>query len=77
MITREQVNAVIYEEWGGNVSKVTEDAHLVSDLGMDSLDTIELVMALEDEFCVEISDEQAEGLKTVGDIYRLLVADDA
>lgn len=76
MITREQINTVIQAESGIEPSKVTESAGLVEDLGMDSLDTIELVMALEEEFDVDITDEQAEGVKTVGDIYLLLEVTD-
>ena len=52
--------------------KVTLDADLVEDLGVDSLDTVELLMTVEDEFDVEISDEEAEGLKTVGDVVDYL-----
>lgn len=47
--------------------KVTDASHFVNDLGLDSLDTVELVMALEDEFSIEISDEQAEKIMTCGD----------
>jgi acyl carrier protein len=53
-------------------SEVTEDAHFIDDLGADSLDTVELVMALEEEFGVEISDEDAEKIQTVGDVKKFI-----
>jgi len=51
---------------------VTPESHIIDDLGLDSLDTVELVMALEEEFDIEISDEHAAGIRIVGDIARLL-----
>jgi len=53
-------------------SDVTETSHIIDDLGLDSLDTVELVMALEEEFNIEISDEHAANTRVVGDIARLL-----
>ena len=51
---------------------ITAESHIIDDLGLDSLDTVELVMALEEEFEIEISDEHAAGIRIVGDIARLL-----
>ena len=56
----------------GTVKNITEDSNIVNDLGADSLDTIELVMALEEEFGFEISDNEAEKITTVGDVVRFL-----
>ena len=61
----EKVKAIIVDKLGVQLSEVTEDANFNTDLGADSLDTVELVMALEDEFEIEIPDEQAEKITTV------------
>ncbi len=58
---------IIVEQLGVEASQVTEKAKFVDDLGADSLDTIELVMALEEEFSIEIPDEDAEKIVSVGD----------
>lgn len=63
----EKIKAVVVEQLGVNESEVTKEASFVEDLGADSLDNVELLMALEEEFGTEISDEDAEKLKTVGD----------
>lgn len=62
----ERVKQIIVEQLGVDASEVTPQAHFVNDLGADSLDTVELVMALEEEFDTEIPDEQAEKIQTVG-----------
>jgi acyl carrier protein len=62
-----KVKDIIVNELGVESEKVTNDASFVDDLGADSLDTVELVMAFEEEFGVEIPDEDAEKLQTVGD----------
>lgn len=61
----EQVKAIIAEQLGIKVDEIKQDASFVDDLGADSLDTVELVMALEEEFETEIPDEEAEKITTV------------
>lgn len=63
----QKVKSIIVEQLGVNPEEVTRDASFIDDLGADSLDTVELVMAFEEEFDAEIPDEEAEKLKTVGD----------
>jgi len=65
--TEEKVKSIIVEQLGINESEVTGDASFIDDLGADSLDTIELVMAFEEAFGIEIPDEAAEKIKTVQD----------
>ncbi|MBE5735386.1 MAG: acyl carrier protein [Clostridiales bacterium] len=55
-----------------DVAKVTDDSRIVEDLGADSLDVVELLMSLEDEMGIAVSDEEALNLKTVGDIQKLI-----
>jgi acyl carrier protein len=62
-----KVKEIIINELGVDAEKVTPEASFVEDLGADSLDTVELVMAFEEEFGMEIPDEEAEKLRTVGD----------
>jgi len=61
----EQVKSIVAEQLGVKEEEVTNEASFVDDLGADSLDTVELVMALEEEFETEIPDEEAEKIKTV------------
>jgi acyl carrier protein len=63
----QKVKDIIINELGVEAEKVTPEASFVEDLGADSLDTVELVMAFEEEFGMEIPDEDAEKLQTVGD----------
>lgn len=67
-----RVKKIIIERLNVEESKVTDNANFMDDLGADSLDTVELVMAFEDEFGVEISDDVAEKIKTVSDAIKLL-----
>ncbi len=68
----EKVKDIIAEELGVEREKLTEAASFMEDLGADSLDTVELVMAFEKEFDIDIPDEEAEKLKTVGDALKYL-----
>ena len=65
--TAAKVKAIIINELGVDPEKVTNDASFVDDLGADSLDTVELVMAVEEEFTIDIPDEDAEQMRTVGE----------
>jgi acyl carrier protein len=67
MSVEDRVKEIIVEQLGVEATQVTEGAKFVEDLGADSLDTVELVMALEEEFSIEIPDEDAEKITTVGD----------
>lgn len=67
-----RVRDIIVNELGVEPSKVTAEASFVEDLGADSLDTVELVMAFEEEFGIEIPDEDAEKMETVGDAVTYL-----
>ncbi|MBN1153719.1 acyl carrier protein [candidate division KSB1 bacterium] len=66
MALEERVKEIIVDQLGVDANEVTENAHFIEDLGADSLDTVELVMAFEEEFDVEIPDEDAEKIITVG-----------
>ena len=68
----ERVKKIVIEHLGVEKDKVANDASFIDDLGADSLDTVELVMAFEEEFCVEIPDDAAETILTVGDAVRFL-----
>jgi acyl carrier protein len=68
----EKVKEIVVQQLGVAPDQVTEDAKFVEDLGADSLDQVELVMALEEEFDAEIPDEEAENLKTVGDAIKYI-----
>ena len=68
----EKVQAIIAEELGIEKDKITMESRLAEDLGADSLDAVELIMALEDEFGVTVSDDDAQSIRTVGDIVEFL-----
>ena len=68
----ERVKKIVIEHLGVDEEKVTETASFIDDLGADSLDTVELVMAFEEEFGSEISDSEAEKILTVGDAIKFI-----
>lgn len=68
----QKVKDIIVEQLGVDAAQVTEEAKFVEDLSADSLDTVELVMALEEEFSVEIPDEDAEKITSVGDAIKYI-----
>ena len=68
----EKVKKIIVDQLGVEEAEVTAEAKFIDDLGADSLDTVELVMALEEEFGIEIPDEDAEKIATVGDAVRYI-----
>ena len=68
----EKIKSIISEQLGVKPEEVTPQASFIEDLGADSLDTVELVMALEEEFGVEIPDEDAEKMTTVGDAIKYI-----
>ncbi|MFQ3595990.1 MAG: acyl carrier protein [Sphingomonadaceae bacterium] len=70
----ERVKKIVVEHLGVEPEKVTEDSSFIDDLGADSLDTVELVMAFEDEFGVEIPDDAAEKILTVKDAIEFIAA---
>jgi acyl carrier protein len=65
MSVNERVKSLVAEQLGISIDEINNESSFIDDLGADSLDTVELVMALEEEFDVEISDEQAENISTV------------
>ena len=72
-----QVKEIIAAQLSVDPEKVTTDAKFIEDLGADSLDTVELVMAFEDKFSVEVPDEDAEKLKSVADVVAYIEANKA
>jgi acyl carrier protein len=72
MALEDKVKDIIVEQLGVNPEQVTPEASFIGDLGADSLDTVELVMAFEEEFGAEIPDEDAEKLTTVGSVISYL-----
>ena len=68
----ERLKTIIVDQLGVEAEKITANASFINDLGADSLDIVELVMAMEEEFDLEIPDEEAEKIKTVGDATNYL-----
>lgn len=68
----EQIRDIIVQELGVDESEVTMQASIIDDLGADSLDVVELIMALEDEFDVKVDDDQAQNMRTVEDILKYI-----
>ncbi len=69
---QDRVKEIIVEQLGVNPDQVTPEAKFIEDLGADSLDTVELVMAFEEEFGAEIPDEDAEKMQAVGDVIKYI-----
>jgi len=69
---QQKITDLVVDQLGVDADSVNADAHFIDDLGADSLDTVELVMAFEEEFDLEIPDEDAEKLETVGDAIKYL-----
>lgn len=74
MAVNNKVKEIIVDQLGVEADKVRMEASFIDDLGADSLDIVELVMAMEEEFDLEIPDEDAEKMKTVGDVVNYLQA---
>lgn len=72
--TLEKISELVADKLGVEASKVNAEAKFVEDLGADSLDTVELIMQLEDEFNIEIPDDEAEKLTTVGSVVTYIDA---
>ncbi len=72
MTVTEKVKEMIVEQLGVNESEVVPQAKFIDDLGADSLDIVELIMALEDVYAIEIPDEDAEKMETVGDAIKYI-----
>jgi acyl carrier protein len=72
MAVAEKVKSIIAEQLGVKIEEVKPEASFIDDLGADSLDTVELIMALEEEFSVEIPDEDAEKMTKVGDAIKYI-----
>ena len=70
--TPDRVKKIVVEHLGVEEDKVTPDASFIDDLGADSLDIVELVMAFEEEFSIEIPDDAAETIQTVGDAVKFI-----
>jgi acyl carrier protein len=68
----EKVKAIIVDKLGVDESEVTNDANFINDLGADSLDTVELIMEFEKEFDIQIPDDKAEAIATVGDAVSFI-----
>jgi acyl carrier protein len=66
----DRIRTIVVEQLGVEASDVTPNANILDDLGADSLDVVELVMALEEEFDIEVPDEAVESIRTIGDMER-------
>ena len=71
-MTLDKVKKLLAEQLNISDDKITEASNVIEDLGADSLDVVEMLMTLEDEFNVTVSDEESVTLKTVGDIVKLI-----
>ena len=73
MSVEERVKKIVCEQLGVGEDEVNTDSSFVDDLGADSLNTVEIVMALEEEYGIEISESEAEVLKTFGDVHKFVL----
>ncbi len=73
-MTFEKIRDIIVEQLGVEVDDVTPETHLMKDLEADSLDAVEIIMAIEDEFGIEVPDEEAEKFQTVSDLVSFVEA---
>lgn len=71
-VSFEKIKEIIVDQMSIDADKVTEDASFIDDLGADSLDIVELIMTFEEEFDMEIPDEEAEKITTVGSVYEYI-----
>jgi len=71
---KEKVRALVCEQLGVDGAELTSEANILEDLGADSLDVVELVMAIEETFDIEVPDEDAEGMRTLGDVEKYVSA---
>ncbi len=74
MVSEDRIKEIIVEQLGVELDQITSEASFIDDLGADSLDTVELVMAFEEEFDIEIPDEDAEKIRTMKDVVLYLNA---
>lgn len=72
MADMDKIKKIIAEQLGVDEGEIAPESHFIDDLGADSLDTVELVMALEEEYGIEIPDEDAEKIQTVGDVAKYI-----
>ena len=72
MATVDKVKELIAQQLNKSVDEITEDKDIVKDLGADSLDVVEMLMSLEEEFNVTVPEEDAVNIKTVGDIVKMI-----
>lgn len=71
---REQIRGLVSEQLGVDAAELTSESNILEDLGADSLDVVELVMAIEEAFDIEVPDEDAETMRTLGDVERYVSA---
>ena len=71
-MTFDKVKAIVAKELNVDEEKIQMETHLIEDLGADSLDAVELIMALEDEFGIEVDDDAAQNAKTIGDLVNYI-----
>ena len=70
----EKIKTIVADQLGADADEITMESTFIEDLGADSLDVVELVMAMEDEFDIEIDEDEAENISTVGDVVEYIKA---